>query len=276
MTWLLAVTGEATIKIGPEWERLYDEVSAKYIGGKAYNRHGRSEAPFGAVYLRPKVYTAADYDELVANHVDHEMQTYMEQEQNFLTGIPDIAERTVVDIGAGHGRLVPTLAAAARNVVAVEIDGNMFTGLQETAKAYRNVEAIQGDALALPQLLKGKDVQKPVFVIAQNSLGTFEGNPQALLQTLSQLARQYDGEVVLSLLRQPALQKWGLHMYAHLAPMVGEADLDRTDPTKGQFVTKTGYRSKWWTDADIAQLISSGEVAAEQVTDKFHLLRIKY
>ncbi|MEJ0073373.1 MAG: hypothetical protein WDN27_04835 [Candidatus Saccharibacteria bacterium] len=50
MTVLQAKTGWGTIKIGPEWERLYDQISSAYMGVA----HGPDEpAPaFGAVYLK--------------------------------------------------------------------------------------------------------------------------------------------------------------------------------------------------------------------------------
>jgi len=52
---LLAQTGWASIKIGPQWERYYDEITLKYLSGEYLMSHltdtGPSHAPFGAVYL---------------------------------------------------------------------------------------------------------------------------------------------------------------------------------------------------------------------------------
>jgi hypothetical protein len=56
--------------------------------------------------------------------------------------------------------------------------------------------------------------------------------------------------------------------------MVGEADLEATDPARGYFATKSGYTSKWWSDAEIEQFKGIGQVDDELVEDEFHLLRL--
>lgn len=48
---LLAKTGWAGVKVGPEWERPYDAITAQYLAG-GYSED-REETPFGAVYLEP-------------------------------------------------------------------------------------------------------------------------------------------------------------------------------------------------------------------------------
>lgn len=58
LTLLLAKTSWANIKIGPKWERHYDEITLKYLTGEYLASHlidtGPSNAPFGAVYLEVK------------------------------------------------------------------------------------------------------------------------------------------------------------------------------------------------------------------------------
>jgi SAM-dependent methyltransferase len=270
---LLAKTGWANIKIGPEWERAYDEVTAKYLAGDYGNEP--SGVPFGAVYLQHRAYTAEAYAALVENTSDSLLAAYMSKEASYMAEIPAIGDRTVIDLGAGHGRLVDNLSQAARNVVAIEINPNMYAELDRRAAKHPNAAAVQGDVLKLPELLANQDVEKPVFVVAQNSLGTLEGNSRAFLQTLAATARQHNGEIVLSLFRQPALPKWGLGMYERLDTMVGDFDPDESDLEKGYFVSKTGYRSKWWTDAEIEELKSLGEVVDEVREDEFCILRLK-
>jgi 16S rRNA (adenine1518-N6/adenine1519-N6)-dimethyltransferase len=55
---------------------------------------------------------------------------------------------TVLEIGAGIGNLTRHLAAAARRVVAVEIDPALIPILLSVLSAYPNVSVIQGDILA--------------------------------------------------------------------------------------------------------------------------------
>ncbi|MFO0754680.1 MAG: 16S rRNA (adenine(1518)-N(6)/adenine(1519)-N(6))-dimethyltransferase RsmA [Thermodesulfovibrionales bacterium] len=59
-------------------------------------------------------------------------------------------EDTVVEIGPGPGRLTLLLAEAARRVVAVELDEELYEKLRQEALGYRNVELIHADALTYP------------------------------------------------------------------------------------------------------------------------------
>ncbi len=79
--------------------------------------------------------------------------------QNFLadeTALAKVAgaaelgpEDTVLEIGAGLGSLTRRLAAAAKRVVAVELDENLLPALRQVLKPYANVEIVQGDILRL-------------------------------------------------------------------------------------------------------------------------------
>lgn len=276
LTSMMAETRFGTIKIGPKWERPYDEVTAKWVRGDYFNSEREEHIPFGAVYLRPKSFTAQEYGSLVEHTADPRLDNYMQKETAFIEAIPDIKAKTVVDLGAGHGRMIDDLAQAARNVVAIEINADMYKALQERAANHSNATAIRGDVLTLPILLDGQDIEKPVFVIAQNSLGTLEGNAKALLQTVANVARQHNGELVLSLLRQPALEDWGLNMYKGLESMVGEIDEDQTDTQRGRFISKTGYQSKWWTDSEIEELKTLGTSFEETREAEFCILRLKF
>ncbi len=61
--------------------------------------------------------------------------------------IPPHAE--VLEIGAGVGSLTVWLAAAARRVVAVEVDTNLIPLLRETLAGLDNVTLVEGDILAV-------------------------------------------------------------------------------------------------------------------------------
>jgi 16S rRNA (adenine1518-N6/adenine1519-N6)-dimethyltransferase len=78
--------------------------------------------------------------------------------QNFLVDpgalrrVVEVAEigrqDTVLEVGPGLGSLTRGLAQAARRVVAVELDGELFPILQHVLKGYSNVTLVQGDILA--------------------------------------------------------------------------------------------------------------------------------
>ncbi|MBZ0155785.1 MAG: 16S rRNA (adenine(1518)-N(6)/adenine(1519)-N(6))-dimethyltransferase RsmA [Alphaproteobacteria bacterium] len=59
-------------------------------------------------------------------------------------------EDTVVEIGPGPGRLTLLLAGAARKVVAVELDKELYEKLKGEIRGYRNIELIHADALHYP------------------------------------------------------------------------------------------------------------------------------
>jgi SAM-dependent methyltransferase len=223
-------------------------------------------------------YTAEKYKELVEEIDDEKLQAYMQAEQEFIAATPNAKQKTFVDLGAGHGRVEPVLSSVAGNVVAIEINPDMFRGLQANAAALPNVEAVQGDILELPKLLSERQVVNPVFLILQNSLGTIEGDYREVLRAVSDQAKERQGEFILSFLRQQALKGWGEQMYGKLEDMVGKVDEEATDFEAGEFRTNTGYTSKWWRDSDIIEVLNivDGTVAAESQTDYFRLLRINY
>jgi len=56
---------------------------------------------------------------------------------------------TVLEVGAGLGALTRHLAAAAKQVIAVELDERLLPPLREVLTGYTNVEIIHGDMLKL-------------------------------------------------------------------------------------------------------------------------------
>jgi SAM-dependent methyltransferase len=221
-------------------------------------------------------YTAESYKELVADIDDEILQRFMSAEHEFIRGVEDSEKRTFVDLGAGYGRVVPFLSFISRDVVAIEINPEMFRGLEETASKLPNVTAIKGDFLLIDRLLP-QDLARPVFLILQNSLGTIEGGDGTqLVDIVAREAAKRNGSLVLALLRQPALRDWGVSMYGKLEPMVGKVDMDKSDFEEGLMVTDTGYTSKWWTDEDIEGFKALGRVVREESTDEYELLQLDF
>jgi 16S rRNA (adenine1518-N6/adenine1519-N6)-dimethyltransferase len=95
--------------------------------------------------------------------------------QNFLIDENYLAEITkaahinkntdVLEIGAGMGNLTRHLAAAARQVTAVELDRQLIPILKKVTRDFTNVRIVQGDILELPV---NDLMDAPGYVVAAN------------------------------------------------------------------------------------------------------------
>lgn len=72
---------------------------------------------------------------------------------------------TVLEIGPGLGSLTRYLAAAAKSVVAVELDQHLLPPLKAVLSPYDNVRLIHGDIL---ELKPGDLIQEPEYLVAAN------------------------------------------------------------------------------------------------------------
>jgi len=191
---------------------------------------------------------------------------------------PALKKKTVIDIGAGYGRILPQLAPLVKDIIAVEIDSKMFNELKRRSIKYTNVAVIQGDANCLSRLLYGVELTMPVILSLQNSLGTWKGNSKKAIKQMRKIAEQKHGEIIISLFRQKALREYGAKMYKSLKNLVGEIDLKKTEFKKGIFRSKTGYVSKWWTKNEMGEIkkILGGKIMKEILSTSFYILHISY
>lgn len=220
-----------------------------------------------------KKYNPRQYIDLVENSQDSRLQNYMQKEREFISRSFDV-NRTYIDLGAGYGRILDLLSGS--QVIAIEIDSKMTEELKDRAEDLGDVLIIEGDILNLHALLTSLDINKPVFLLAQNTLGTIEGDWKAVLKITVEEAKKWNGEIILSFFRQAALRKWGFNMYKEIEDMVGEIDLEKTNVKKGLFVSKTGYISKWWTNKEIEEFKKLGKVEDEIIEPEFHILRLSF
>ena len=218
------------------------------------------------------------YEDLFENWDDPVMFDHAKDEEIVISQIYSSKEKTFIDLGAGYGRVLPILAKAAKNVISIEIDNDMFFELEKRAKKYNNVKVIHGDITKLHHLIVRENVKNPVLLILQNTLGTIEGDWNKVLSEMKNVAKKYHGEIILSLYRQQALEKWGLMTYWHGVEMNGEPNLKKTDFVNGQFESKTGYISKWWTDREINNIKKcfNGKVLNEKKAFEYTIIHIKY
>ncbi len=104
---------------------------------------------------------------------------------------------TVLEVGAGLGSLTRVLAAAARQVIAVELDERLFPILKEVIAPFTNVTLKQGDILALdPADL----VDEPGYLVVANIPYYITS---AVIRRLLE-ARHKPGRLVLTVQREVA------------------------------------------------------------------------
>jgi SAM-dependent methyltransferase len=196
------------------------------------------------------------YIDLVEHTKNPGLREYEKTELKLLLKTPSLKSKTIIDVGAGYGRVLPAIAPFARNVFSVEIDDEMFKELKKRTGKHFNSVAIQSDAKDLSKLLKEADINSPVVISFQNSFGTWQGNVFDTIDEMKKIAQDKQGKVIISLHRQQALQTYGIEMYQSVEALVGAVDFDKTDCEKGIFRSKTGYVGKWWTDPEVKEIAS--------------------
>jgi len=221
-------------------------------------------------------YTAEQYIKLVENIDDSILQSHMKAEIEVISQVKDSKTKTFIDLGAGHGRILPDLVRIVRNVISIELNPDMLVELKRRTEIYNNASVVEGNMQELSKLLAKSDVQNPVLLIIQNTLGTIEGDYKKVLSEMKAVAQKYKGEIIISLFRQETLKEWGIKLYTKIKDMVGEPDLEKTDLEKGLFVSKTGYASKWWTSAEIKEIkdFFGGKIMKEVLTPNFAIIHI--
>jgi ubiquinone/menaquinone biosynthesis C-methylase UbiE len=218
------------------------------------------------------------YIKLVEKTSNLFLQEYMRVELEYITNkIENSKDKTFIDVGAGYGRVIPELSIIAKNVLAVELDKQMLAELKKRAPQYQNVSVVECDAQELSNNLKNFNIDKPVVLCLQNSLGTPYGDPYKIISEMVNIA-QNNGELIISLFTQEGLKDCGISIYSSVSELTGEPDLEKTDFINGNFVSKTGYRSHWWRLEEREKILKmlGGSLVAEVKGNCFYILHIKY
>ena len=226
-------------------------------------------------------WTPEKYIKLVEKTKDPILQEYMKTEIDYIIrNVQNAASKTFIDVGAGYGRVIPQLSKLARNIIAVEIDKKMVGELKKRVKKLSNVTVVEGDVNQLTRLLKGCSdiIKKPVLLSLQNTLGTAIGDPYKIVSEMKKVAIMKNGEIVLSLFCQESLKSWGIKMYAGIQSMVGKIDSQKTDFYRGIFMSKTGYKSKWWTakERDDFKKKLNGKISTLSKIPYFYIIYSQY
>lgn len=204
------------------------------------------------------------------------MQAFMWDEKSVIGSIQNPQDKTFIDLGAGYGRVLPTVATVAKKVIAIELNPGMLGELQKRAKKYPNVEPVVGDMTRLPEVLDTASLSPAVFLLLQNTLGTIENGADRVFPSIMEAVGKEQAELVLALFRQQALGSWGMKFYEHIKEMAGQPDYQKTRPDLGEYVSKTGYTSKWRSDEEIQQIVDSvnGKIVKEKATNEYRVMLI--
>ncbi len=221
-------------------------------------------------------YTFDEYINITEKNPHPILAKNMQAELDIISSIKNSQDKTFIDLGAGHGRIVDDIASIADKLISIEINPDMLPELRKRSAKHQNAEVLVGDITKLSKLLQDYSLSNPVFLILQNTLGTIEGSWKKVLEETRKIGVQEDGEVVLSFFRQEALKGWGMDLYDHVGKMTGKPDLEKTDFSKGIFVSQTGYKSKWRSKEEIEDIkeFFGGEVIEENWTDNWCVIHL--
>lgn len=200
-------------------------------------------------------FNAQDYISLVENSSLHVLNNFMKDEIELIMRVPCIKEKTFYDLGAGHGRLIPMVAPVFKNYVGVEINLLMFNELNKRCMNFQNTQVFNTDISKLHNL--NFKTGNNLFVLAQNTIGTIEGEHLKVLESLKNTISKIKGEVIISFFKAEAMNTFGKNeLFPELNKMIGDIDIENSNLKKGELITKTGYTSKWWLDDEIKELLS--------------------
>ena len=219
------------------------------------------------------------YIDLVEKSDNSFLQEYMKAELDYIINkIANPEEKIFIDVGAGYGRVLPQLSEIAKQVLAVELDKQMLSELRKRASRYQNISVVECDAQELSNNLKDFNLDKAVVLCFQNSLGTPYGDAYKIISEMAEIAKNNKGELFISLFNQEALKDYGISIYSGAAGLTGEPDLEKTDFLNGNFISKTGYKSHWWTPKERSEMVESvgGSLVAEVKGRCFYIFHVKY
>lgn len=224
-------------------------------------------------------WSVSDYIKSVENSSHPLIKNYEQAEIDYISSIPALPKKTLIDVGAGYGRVLPHIAPPrTRNVIAVEINDSMFSELQKRAALYPNTIALKGNANDLSNILEGTDIVSPVIVCLQNSIGTWEGDYRKAIEEMGKVAREKQGEVIISAWRAEQFRDYAIDIYTALSPVVGTPDESQIDFENGIFRSKTGYVSKWWRPEERKEMekLLGGRRVNEILGTPFFILHVAY
>jgi SAM-dependent methyltransferase len=217
-------------------------------------------------------YNAKQYLQLVEGLNDTILKKYMKDEVSFINNIMERKGYEVFDLGAGYGRIIPQIINQADSIVAIELNKDMYYALEKSQMPIEDVLCINNDITKLSSYLQLK-ADNNLFILCQNTLGVIDGDYLKMFDNIKELSRGNNTEIVISVFNKEALPNYGLSMYMKLKDMVGSVDLEKTNFEKGEFISETGYYTKWWSKAEIIDIKSrlNGRMLNELITEEYSI-----
>ncbi len=150
--------------------------------------------------------------------------------QRIVDALGDVRERTVVEIGPGHGAITDLLAARARKLVALELDPSLAAELSFRFRDQPHVQVIQGDVLKT-EFARFAEAHEAASIDVVGNLPYYITS-DILLHLFAQSQAGLLGRAVLMMQRevadrvaaQPGVRDYGLlsattQRYAHVDPL---------------------------------------------------------
>ena len=196
-------------------------------------------------------YNPEQYLRLVEQLHDAVLEQYMKDEVLFINNALQRNNYDVIDLGAGYGRIISRIIKRAKSVTAIELNEDMFSSLVICQKNVDNVSCLKNDITKLSEYLDISKFNNTLFLLCQNTLGVIEGDYEEMLKEIKELAKTSNVEIIFSVFNKEVLKNYGLSLYEKLREMVGDVDLEKTNYEAGEFVSETGYNTKWWSKSEI-------------------------
>jgi SAM-dependent methyltransferase len=122
---------------------------------KVLSASGTSSGAMLDEIRRAEIAVMQSLNDLIVYAVDpaaYDAQPFLKWDSEELLSLTDFSEKTVIDVGAGTGRLALAVASIASNVFAVEPVANLRTYLREQAreKGLNNVYPVDGLVTQIP------------------------------------------------------------------------------------------------------------------------------
>lgn len=194
------------------------------------------------------------YIDLIENTTLFSLKKFIKDEINFLKTTPSLKRKSFIDLGAGHGRLIPYFYDQVNAYYSIEINPKMFNELLKRSDDY-NAKAFKADFLSINRILPR--IKEPLLVLAQNTIGTLEGDLEVLLKELSIFLKNNGGELVISFLKAEAMKDFGENeLFPHIKEMIGDIDYEKSDLAKGRLETSSGYTSIWRNEEEINYILN--------------------
>lgn len=197
------------------------------------------------------------YKRLVEESKNLFLSGYITAEKSFIQNCSKYCGiEKVVDLGAGYGRLLNLCIEIYPEYIGIELNKEMFLGLQETYVDNERTTLINSDITKLSNSLEMNGISKSnsLYLMAQNTLGTIEGDFQKMLQDLSLVLNEENTYLVLSVFKRDGLISKGIEMFNSMEEMVGKRVSTEIDIENGLFVSNTGYSAKWWNAEELGSI----------------------